>query len=279
MHVEGDWTNLLCATERLAELDSAFKLEKISDGKFVVMNYYDDTFLDDNVPDVARQNRECQVFLNCGLVGIDYFIEVADVPLLPFQLLLLRRAKFYISTISETELDAMMQEDLAATKAYTRLYPHRHEPSLLSPSQQSSVLQFASRISDSNPDAPDTVSRLSLSLPFEKSAETCNVPPSSELRNVDSSFAESFPAQHLLTEIPVAVRLPQGVGKGNKHSLVQQLKRRDLQQATFTLSAIRTVSARLHKLGCSCYLSGPKDVAWLILGSSMVPSVRTKLLL
>ncbi|SJL13315.1 uncharacterized protein ARMOST_16755 [Armillaria ostoyae] len=281
VHVEGDWTNLLCATERLAELDSAFKLEKISDGKYVVMSYYDDTFLDDNVPDGAHQNFECQVFLNCGLVGIDYFIQVADVPLLPFQLLLLKRVKFYISTTSETKLDAMMQEDLAATKAYIRLYPHRHEPCLLSPSQQLSVLQFASRIRDSDPDASDTFSRLSLSLPsalkapeifIEESDETCNARTSSELRDVGSSFADSFPAQHMLTEIPVAVRLPQEVGKGNKHSLVWQSKKRDSQQATFILSAIRTVSARLHKLGCSCYLSGPKDVAWLILGSSMVPS-------
>ncbi|KAK0224339.1 hypothetical protein IW262DRAFT_1372368 [Armillaria fumosa] len=76
----------------------------------------------------------------------------------------------------------------------------------------------------------------------------------------------------MLTEIPAAVRLPQGVGNRNKNSLVQQVKKRDLQQATFILSAIRTVSARLHKLGCPCYLSGTKDVAWLILGSSTVPS-------
>ncbi|KAK0499223.1 hypothetical protein EDD18DRAFT_1155932 [Armillaria luteobubalina] len=281
VHVEGDWTNLLCATQHLAKSDTAFKLRKILDGKHIVMSYYDGAFPDNNVPEAARQNCECQVYLNCGLVGKDYFFQVADIPLLLFQLLLLQRVRLYTSTASETKIETMMQEDLAATRAYIRLYPHRHEPCLLSPSQRLSVLRFVSWIRDSDSDAPNAFSRLSLGLSstliapeksIDESDEARNALKSSELRDVGSSIAESFSAQHMLIEIPAAVRLPQGVGKGNKHSLAQQLKKRDLQQTTFILSAIRSVSARLHKLGCSYYLSGPKDVAWLLLGSSTVPS-------
>ncbi|KAK0224322.1 hypothetical protein IW262DRAFT_1493103 [Armillaria fumosa] len=187
VHVEGNWTKLLHATECLAELDTAFKLQKILDAKHIAMSYYDGTFLDDNIPEAACQNCECQVFLNCSLVGKDYFIQIADIPLLPFQLLLLQRVKLYTATASETKLDTMMQEDLAATEVYIHLYPHRHEPCLLSPSQQLSVLRFASWIRDSDPDASNTFSRLSLGLSSTLIAPEESIKESDEARNALTS--------------------------------------------------------------------------------------------
>ncbi|KAK0460388.1 uncharacterized protein EV420DRAFT_1746712 [Desarmillaria tabescens] len=74
-----------------------------------------------------------------------------------------------------------------------------------------------------------------------------------------------------LIEFPVAVRYPQGPGKQNKQSVEWQLKKGDLKLLKFILSAVRNISERIQESGCSCYLSGPKDVSWFILGAPVIP--------
>ncbi len=76
------------------------------------------------------------------------------------------------------------------------------------------------------------------------------------------------------TVFPVAVHLPQGPGKRNKRSEVWPSKKENLKQSKFILSAVQTISTRVQALGYLCYLLGPKDVSWFILGAPTVPQVR-----
>ncbi|KAK0457964.1 uncharacterized protein EV420DRAFT_1545617 [Desarmillaria tabescens] len=50
-----------------------------------------------------------------------------------------------------------------------------------------------------------------------------------------------------------------------------QLKKGDLKQSKFMLSAVQNISGRIEELGCPCYLSGPKDISWFILGAPVIP--------
>ncbi|KAK0479173.1 hypothetical protein IW261DRAFT_1479652 [Armillaria novae-zelandiae] len=74
-----------------------------------------------------------------------------------------------------------------------------------------------------------------------------------------------------LIVFPAGVHFPDGPGKRNKSSEVRPLKKGDLKQSKFILSAVQTVSTRVQALGYPCYLLGPKDVSWFILGTPTIP--------
>ncbi|KAK0184439.1 hypothetical protein F5146DRAFT_1145279 [Armillaria mellea] len=73
------------------------------------------------------------------------------------------------------------------------------------------------------------------------------------------------------TVFPVAVHLPEGPGKRNKPSELRRLKKDNLRQSKFILSAVQNISMRVQALGYPCHLLGPKDVSWFILGAPTIP--------
>ncbi|SJL13316.1 uncharacterized protein ARMOST_16756 [Armillaria ostoyae] len=74
-----------------------------------------------------------------------------------------------------------------------------------------------------------------------------------------------------VTVFPVGVHVPQGPGKRNKRSEVLPLTKENLKQSKFILSAVQAISTRVQALGYPCYLLGPKDVSWFILGAPTIP--------
>ncbi|KAK0224340.1 hypothetical protein IW262DRAFT_1481647 [Armillaria fumosa] len=70
---------------------------------------------------------------------------------------------------------------------------------------------------------------------------------------------------------PVCVHFPGGPGKKNKLCEVRPLKKGDLKQAKFILSAVQAISTRVQALGYPCYLLGLKDISWFILGAPTIP--------
>ncbi|KAK0455300.1 uncharacterized protein EV420DRAFT_1555203 [Desarmillaria tabescens] len=105
VHIEGDWATLLFAIKSLAKTDRRFRIETTRLHKYALLVYTADLqsatgvdLIDDEPPNIQeppsqRRVDYCKVFFNCGLVGAHNFLVVQpdDIPLLPFQLLLLHR--------------------------------------------------------------------------------------------------------------------------------------------------------------------------------------------
>ncbi|PBK99813.1 hypothetical protein ARMGADRAFT_1059839 [Armillaria gallica] len=275
VHIEGDCATLFFAIKSLAKTDRCFRIETMDDSrKYAFLVYTADLqnatgidLIDDEPPNVKEHLSQrhvdyCRVFFNCGLVGAHNFLVVQPdyIPLLPFQLLLQYRMRGYLSSClseSRKKLNDRMAQDVAAMNGYFDLQGKdaNREPWLISPPQRRHLLQFLTDICIFHPHAIPIFARYLSLLP----------PGYAYLPSIarrGRPQAPPFNAYLPLTKIPIAVmRLP-----GDTHKVTMQSR--------LLMSALHDLSARIRELGYACYLNGPGDIPWYVLGSPQVPLVH-----
>ncbi|SJL15014.1 uncharacterized protein ARMOST_18495 [Armillaria ostoyae] len=275
IHIEGDWETLLSATNSLAQADRRFRIDTTGYPKYTLLVYTNDIqnptgidLIDEEPPNIneapsQRRVDYCKVFVNCGLVGTHNFLSVQpdDIPLLPFQLLLQRRMHRYASPRileSHEERKPRISHDVAAIESYLAQDPKR-EPWLIHSNQRRPFLQFLTDICTALPHAIPVVAQY-LAL----------LPPGYALLS-SAPKAPLFDAYFPLTKIPVAARrVPDSLCRTVDSHEAEEL-RSALAQSQVLLSAIHDLSIRIRALGYACYLTGPGDVPWYILGYSGLP--------
>lgn len=275
VHIEGDCTTLFFAIKSLAKTDRRFRIETMDDSrKYAFLVYTADLqnatgidLIDDEPPNVKEPLSQrcvdyCRVFFNCGLVGAHNFLVVQpdDIPLLPFQLLLQYRMRGYLlSCLSESreKLNDRMRQDVVAMKVYLNIQGKdaNREPWLIPPPQRRHFLQFLTDICTFHPHAIPIFARY-LSL----------LPPGyvylPSVARRGRPQVSPFNAYLPLIKIPIAViRLP-----GDSHKVTMQSR--------LLMSALHDLSTRIRELGYACYLNGPGDIPWYVLGSPQVPLVH-----
>ncbi|KAK0231740.1 hypothetical protein EDD85DRAFT_956554 [Armillaria nabsnona] len=278
IHIEGDWETLLSATNSLAHADRRFRIDTTDSPRYTLLVYTSDIqnptgidLIDEEPPNIneppsQRRVDYCKVFFNCGLVGTHNFLSVQpdDIPLLAFQLLLHRRMRGYNSPRiieSHEERKTRMSHDVAAIESYLAKDPKR-EPWLIHSNQRRPFLQFLTDICTALPHAIPVVAQY-LAL----------LPPGYALLS-PAPQAPLFDAYLPLTKIPVAARrVPDSFcWTVDSHEAAEQSEQRSaLAQSQLLLSAIHDLSIRIRALGYACYLTGPGDVPWYILGYSGLP--------
>ncbi|KAK0472998.1 hypothetical protein IW261DRAFT_1570364 [Armillaria novae-zelandiae] len=151
-----------------------------------------------------------------------------------------------------------MSHDVAAIECYLTK-DRKREPWLICSHQRRPFLQFLTDLCTDLPHAIPVVARY-LAL----------LPPGYTLFS-PTPQAALFDAALPLTKIPVAARRAPDHASGwtiDSHEAKERSNLRSAPaQSQLLLSAIHDLSIRIRALGYACYLSGPGDVPWYILGN------------
>ncbi|KAK0457736.1 uncharacterized protein EV420DRAFT_1547068 [Desarmillaria tabescens] len=277
IHIEGDWETLLSATNSLAHANRRFRIDTTDYPKYTLLVYTNDVqnptgidLIDEEPPNIneppsQRRVDYCKVFFNCGLVGTHNFflVQPGDIALLPFQLLLQRRMHGYTSPRvieSHETRKGRMHQDVAAIKAYLAKDPKR-EPWFIHSNQRRPFLQFLTDICTALPHAISVAQYLALLPPGY--AHLSSAPQ-----------APLFDAYLPLTKIPIAARRVPDVlySSLHLHQAKEQSKlRKAMVQSQLLKAAIHDLPICIRALGYACYLTGPGDVPWYVLGYSKLP--------
>ncbi|KAK0190128.1 hypothetical protein F5146DRAFT_1139668 [Armillaria mellea] len=239
VHVTGDSSTIIYATQHLASVDQRFSLVSPVANSKATMVYIHDV-LNDGSP---TKKHQCQVqFVSSNLE--DFFI-VKDLPLLPIQSIIYRRMEPWISS-SEKKRRKLISEVIALSEAYLRL-PNL-PPSVWSlPTADRPV--FLDHLAKINAAFPETADLLAHLHPRLSPTPTISPTPPSV-----------SPAVRLNSTSIVDV------------SLLPVQKKKQFAHSETVLAAITTLSSCIRELGHDYFLTGPEHVPWYIMGSPTVPT-------
>lgn len=192
------------------------------------------------------KKHQCQVqFVSSNLE--DSFI-VKDLPLLSIQSIIYRRMEPWVSS-SEKKRRKSISEVIAISEAYLRL-PNL-PPSVWSipTADRPLFLGHLAKIIAAFPETADLLARLH--------------PELSPTPTISPTPPSVVPAVRLNSTSVVDI------------SSLSVKDRKKFTHSETVLAAATTLSSCIRQLGHDCFLAGPGDVPWYIMGSATVPTVRS----